>query len=58
MRATGWGYQWHWRVHLGLWPAASASHLEGDFVEGGVKPCFPSSAIMNDLQWDSLGKRV
>ena len=25
-------YQWHWRVHIGLWAAASASRLDGDFL--------------------------
>lgn len=49
-------YQWHWRVHVGLWAAASASKLEGDFVECGVSYGFLSSAIMEHLDWDQLGK--
>lgn len=49
-------YQWHWRVHVGLWAASSASKLEGDFVECGVSYGFLSSAIMEYLDWDRLGK--
>ena len=49
-------YQWHWRVHVGLWAAASASRLDGDFVECGVNFGFLSSAVMEYLDWDRLGK--
>ncbi|UXA04211.1 TylF/MycF family methyltransferase [Mycobacterium sp. SMC-2] len=49
-------YQWHWRVHVGLWAAASASKLDGDFVECGVNYGFLSSAVMEYLDWDRLGK--
>lgn len=49
-------YQWHWRVHVGLWAATNASHLKGDFVECGVNYGFLSSAIMEQLDWDTLGK--
>lgn len=49
-------YQWQWRVHVGLWAAAGASRLEGDFVECGVSHGFLSSAIMEYLDWDRLGK--
>jgi SAM-dependent methyltransferase len=56
VRAAGDDYQWHWRVHVGLWAAASAARLEGDFVECGVNRGFLSSAIMDYLNWDSLGK--
>ncbi|GAB4934388.1 class I SAM-dependent methyltransferase [Mycobacterium avium subsp. hominissuis] len=49
-------YQWPWRVHVGLWAAASASLLDGDFVECGVSYGFLSSAIMEYLDWDRLGK--
>jgi len=56
VRATGQDYRWHWRVHVGLWAAASAAKLEGDFVECGVNRGFLSSAIMQYLNWDSLGK--
>lgn len=49
-------YNWHWRVHIGLWAAYSASKLDGDFVECGVNRGFLSSAIMEYLKWDSLCK--
>lgn len=57
VRAAGDDYRWHWRVHVGLWAAACASCLEGDFVECGVNRGFLSSAIMDYLNWESLGKR-
>jgi len=49
-------YQWQWRVHVGLWAAANASRLDGDFVECGVSYGFLSSAVMEFLDWDRLGK--
>jgi hypothetical protein len=49
-------YQWQWRVHIALWAAASASRLDGDFVECGVSYGFLSSAVMEFLDWDRLGK--
>ncbi|RDH76135.1 class I SAM-dependent methyltransferase [Mycolicibacterium moriokaense] len=49
-------YHWEWRVHVGLWAAASASKLDGDFVECGVSHGFLSSAVMDYLDWDRLGK--
>jgi hypothetical protein len=57
VRATGRDYEWHWRVHVGLWVASCASRLAGDFVECGVNRGFLSSAIMDYLKWDSLGKQ-
>lgn len=54
--AAGTDYNWHWRVHIGLWAAEHCSHLEGDFVECGVNAGFLSSAIMQYLNWDQLGK--
>lgn len=54
--AAGQDYKWHWRVHIGLWVAYSASRLRGDFVECGVNRGFMSSAVMEYLDWDSLGK--
>ncbi len=56
VRAAGRDYEWHWRVHVGLWAASWASRLPGDFVECGVNRGFLSSAIMDYLTWDSLGK--
>lgn len=49
-------YRWPWRVHIGLWAAASASRLDGDFVECGVNYGFLSSAVMEFLDWDRLDK--
>jgi hypothetical protein len=49
-------YRWHWRVHVGLWAAACAARIEGDFVECGVNRGFLSSAIMQHLDWDNLGR--
>jgi macrocin-O-methyltransferase TylF-like protien len=49
-------YQWHWRIHIGLWAARVASRLEGDFVECGVNKGFLSSAIMQLLDWNSLDR--
>jgi hypothetical protein len=49
-------YKWHWRVHIGLWAAVTASKLGGDFVECGVNRGFMSSAIMEYLDWDSLNR--
>jgi len=54
--AAGDDYKWHWRVHVGLWAAFAASKLAGDFIECGVNRGFLSSAIMSDLNWDSLNK--
>lgn len=50
-------YRWHWRVHVGLWAAATAVKVEGDFVECGVGHGFLSSAIMEYLDWNSLDRR-
>ncbi len=49
-------YRWHWRVHVGLWAAATASRVDGDFVECGVNRGFMSSAIMESLDWDRRGR--
>ena len=46
-------YRWHWRAHIGLWVASSASKLTGDFVECGVNRGCLSSIIMEYLDWDS-----
>jgi len=57
LRAVGWDYGWHWRVHTALWAARTAVQLPGDFVECGVNHGFMASAIMCDLDWNSLGRR-
>ena len=46
----------HWRIHIGIWAAVTASRLEGDFVECGVNRGFLSSAIMEFLDWNSMDK--
>ncbi|HJT19313.1 MAG TPA: class I SAM-dependent methyltransferase [Nitrospira sp.] len=56
VRAAG-DYGWQWRVHIGLWAAKTASRLAGDFVECGVNRGFLASAVMEYLDWDSLGKQ-
>ncbi|MDG1207384.1 MAG: TylF/MycF/NovP-related O-methyltransferase, partial [Pseudomonadales bacterium] len=56
IEAAGVDYNWHWRVHIGLWAARTAVRLNGDFVECGVNAGFLSSAIMRDLDWDQTGK--
>jgi SAM-dependent methyltransferase len=57
VRAAGADYQWHWRVHIGLWAASQAANLPGDFAEFGVNRGFLSSAIMQLLDWNSTGRR-
>jgi Macrocin-O-methyltransferase (TylF) len=54
--AAGEDYRIRWRTHIALWAATAAAHLPGDFVECGVNRGFLSSAIMESLDWDSLGK--
>lgn len=49
-------YNWHWRVHIGLWAASIGAKLQGDFVECGVNAGFMSSAIMHHLNWNALDK--
>lgn len=56
VQAAGMDYNWHWRVHLGLWAAKTVIKKSGDFVECGVNAGFMSSSIMKALNWDSLGK--
>lgn len=57
VRAAGSDYKWFWRVHLGLWAANTAIKLQGDFVECGVNRGFLSSAIMQQLNWDTHGRQ-
>ena len=52
IEAAGSDFQWHWRVHVGLWAASTASRLPGDFVECGVGHGFLSSAILDYLDWN------
>lgn len=50
-------YGFRWRVHVGLWVAACAIRLPGDFVECGVNRGFMSSAIMRYLDWNRRDRR-
>ena len=54
--AAGVDYNWHWRVHIGLWAARTSVCLDGDFIECGTNAGFMSSSIMYDLKWDETGK--
>jgi hypothetical protein len=58
LKATG-GIDYHnqWRVYMALWVARTCSKLDGDFVECGVNYGLTSSAIMEYLEWDKLGKQ-
>jgi len=46
-----------WRVHVACWAAQTALRVKGDFVECGVNAGFLSSAIMNKLRFNTLGRR-
>src|SRR5271170_1879198 len=56
IKASGVDHRIHWRVHVALWVASQVRHLPGAFVECGVSTGFLSSAIMQFLGWNSLGK--
>lgn len=49
--------KFEWRIHVALWAAVTALHVEGDFVECGVNAGFVSSAIMQYLNWNSTGRK-
>jgi hypothetical protein len=57
IEAVGGDYRFRWRVHVGLWAAATAIRLDGDFVECGVNRGFMSSAIMHYLDWNRRDRR-
>jgi Methyltransferase domain len=46
-----------WRVHVALWAAQTALRAHGDFVECGVNAGVVSSAIMEKLRWNDVGRR-
>ena len=56
VQAGGFDFGIPWRVHVALWVAEQASHLEGSFVECGVGRGFISSAVLQHLPWESLAK--
>ena len=47
----------HWRTHIAIWAAVTASKVVGDYVECGVNRGFMSSAIMEYLGWNSMGRQ-
>lgn len=49
-----WGI--HWRLHTTLWAAQNGLLTQGHFVECGVGRGFMSSAIMEALQWNTIGR--
>jgi hypothetical protein len=53
--SAGFDPEFEWRVHVALWAARTGLQVEGDFVECGVNAGFMSSAIMQSLDWNSLG---
>lgn len=57
LKAAG-GRDWNnrWRVYVATWVARMCAQIEGDFIECGVNYGFTSSAIMQQLNWDTLGK--
>jgi SAM-dependent methyltransferase len=57
IQAVGIDYNWHWRVHVGLWAASMALKVPGDFAEFGVNRGFMSSAIMRYLDWNKTRRR-
>jgi hypothetical protein len=57
VRAAGYDYGTHWRVHVALWAAMQAAGVPGDFVECGVGRGFVSSAILEFLPWKSMERR-
>lgn len=42
---------------MALWAAATSLRVRGDFVECGVNAGFVSSAIMQRLDWNGVGRR-
>ena len=50
------GWNLRWRVRVVLWAAAWASKIRGDFVECGVYKGGLTEAILNYLNFPSLGK--
>jgi hypothetical protein len=50
-------HRMRWRVHVALWVAQQVAKLEGDFVECGVSTGFLTSAILERLGQNQIGKR-
>lgn len=56
LKATGVDQHYYWRVHVALWCAAHALHLDGDFVECGVWRGMLSTAIMDYFKWNDRNR--
>lgn len=46
-----------WRLHTGLWAAAHAANVPGDFVECGVNHGMMARAILEYLPWHEMTRR-
>lgn len=55
--SRGFDPHFRWRVHTALWAAQTSLRVPGDFVECGVNAGFISSAIMQYLNWNRLGRQ-
>lgn len=55
--AENWTWDWHWRVHIGLWASSHSIQLSGDFVECGTDIGFMTSSILHHLDWNSKNKK-
>jgi hypothetical protein len=55
--SDGFDPMFEWRAHIALWAARTALRVDGDFVECGVNTGFLSSAIMQRLGWNTVGRR-
>src|SRR5436190_6686122 len=49
--------RFEWRVHIALWAASCALHMEGDFIECGVNAGFISSAILQYVKWENTDRK-
>ena len=55
-KSLGLDHKMYWRLHVALFFARHAMSLSGDFVECGVWRGFLSTAIMDYLDWNRLGR--
>ena len=51
------GYSIHWRIHIILTLGSLAKNLDGDYVECGVYKGGSSFALVNHLEFESIGKK-
>jgi len=47
----------HWRTHVQCWAAYHAAHLEGDFVECGVRTGIFARSVVNYVGFQNLDKK-